>query len=127
MQTVLLIHALVTWFMTGLIWFVQVVHYPLMAAVGSPGFAAYEAAHSRRTTWVVAPVMLAEAATAAVHRPGPGAATPKAGTRLRSAGSRAAGLLESSPRRRVDRAIVAGGVLALSSACPAPMRGDNGS
>lgn len=66
MQTVLLIHALVTWFMTGLIWFVQVVHYPLMAAVGSPGFAAYEAAHSRRTTWVVAPVMLAEAATAAV-------------------------------------------------------------
>jgi hypothetical protein len=51
--------------MVGLIWFVQVVHYPLMAAVGEAGFAAYEAAHVRRTTWVVVPFMLLEAGSAA--------------------------------------------------------------
>jgi len=54
-----------TWFMVGLIWFVQVVHYPLFAAVpaGEP-FAAYHRQHVRRTTWVVAPVMLVELVTA---------------------------------------------------------------
>jgi hypothetical protein len=50
--------------MTGLIWFVQVVHYPLMGAVGASGFAAYHAAHSRLTTLVVGPLMLVEAACA---------------------------------------------------------------
>lgn len=47
-------------FMTGLIWFVQVVHYPLLAKVGA-GSVAYQAAHMTRTTWVVAAPMLAEA------------------------------------------------------------------
>jgi hypothetical protein len=56
----LLVHAAATWFMTGLIWFVQVVHYPLFAAVGRDGFQDYEIAHSRLTTLVVAPVMLIE-------------------------------------------------------------------
>ena len=58
--------------MTGLIWFVQVVHYPLFAAVGPAGFAAYHAAHSRLTTLVVGPLMLVEAACAvwiALERP----------------------------------------------------------
>ena len=57
-----LLHAAATWFMTGLIWFVQVVHYPLMRRVGSAGFVEYEAAHTRRTTLVVGPPMLVEAA-----------------------------------------------------------------
>ncbi|MEZ5420475.1 MAG: hypothetical protein R2708_24465 [Vicinamibacterales bacterium] len=61
---VLVAHAAATWAMTGLIWFVQVVHYPLMAAVGGAGFAAYHAAHARLTTLVVGPLMLAEAACA---------------------------------------------------------------
>jgi hypothetical protein len=46
--------------MTGLIWFVQVVHYPLFVRVGSGSFAAYESEHTRRTTYIVAPVMLIE-------------------------------------------------------------------
>ncbi|TVQ61807.1 MAG: hypothetical protein EA378_08385 [Phycisphaerales bacterium] len=50
--------------MVGLIWFVQVVHYPLFAGVGSDCFCAYEAWHVRRTTLVVGPLMLGEAATA---------------------------------------------------------------
>lgn len=50
--------------MFGLIWFVQVVHYPLFLRVGAEGFAAYETAHANRTTYVVAPLMLLELATA---------------------------------------------------------------
>ncbi len=49
--------------MFGLIWFVQVVHYPLFLQVGAAQFPAYEAAHANRTTYVVAPLMLAELAT----------------------------------------------------------------
>jgi len=70
---ILLIHAASTLAMAGLIWFVQIVHYPLMGAVGSREFVAYEQAHTRRTTWVVGPLMLAEAVTAgmlALARPG---------------------------------------------------------
>jgi hypothetical protein len=60
---VLLAHAAATMFLTGLIWFVQVVHYPLMGHVGRREFPGYEAAHVRGTTWVVAPPMLVEALT----------------------------------------------------------------
>jgi uncharacterized membrane protein len=58
------LHAAATLYMTGVIWFVQLVHYPLMARVGADGFAAYEALHRRYTGWVVSPAMLLEAATA---------------------------------------------------------------
>jgi hypothetical protein len=42
-----------TLFMTGLIWFVQVVHYPLFDRVGPDHFGRYHAEHTRRTTRVV--------------------------------------------------------------------------
>lgn len=60
----LLLHAASTLFMSGLIWFVQVVHYPLFSAVGHDGFASYATVHSMRTGWVVVPVMLVEMTTA---------------------------------------------------------------
>lgn len=50
--------------MTGVIWFVQVVHYPLFAAAGQETFAAYERRHTALTTWIVGPPMLVEAGTA---------------------------------------------------------------
>ncbi len=62
----LLVHAASTWFMTGLIWFVQIVHYPLFGEVGTAAFTQYERVHQRRTTWVVAPLMLIELATSIV-------------------------------------------------------------
>lgn len=62
----LLLHAASTLFMTGLIWFVQIVHYPLFAGVGAGAFAAYANEHARLTTWLVAPPMLVEMATAAL-------------------------------------------------------------
>ena len=39
-----------TLYMTGLIWFVQVVHYPLLGAVGGSEFSAYEQRHMSLTT-----------------------------------------------------------------------------
>jgi len=59
------IHLVSTIFMTGLIWFVQVVHYPLKASVGPTAFRSYQQEHLRRTTWVVAPPMVLEALSAA--------------------------------------------------------------
>jgi hypothetical protein len=50
--------------MVGVIWFVQVVHYPLFAKAASTDFRAYELRHTALTTWVVAPPMLCEGITA---------------------------------------------------------------
>ena len=49
--------------MTGLIWFVQVVHYPLFEAVGRDAFVEYERRHTVLTTYVVMPLMLVELGT----------------------------------------------------------------
>jgi hypothetical protein len=59
----LLLNLAATLAMTGIIWFVQVVHYPLFASVGADAFARYESLHAIRTGWVVAPLMLVELAT----------------------------------------------------------------
>lgn len=64
-MTLLLLHAGATLAMTGLIWFVQIVHYPLLARVGAERFAEYEQAHTQRTSAVVGSIMLVEAAAAA--------------------------------------------------------------
>ncbi len=64
MKYVLLAHLAATLFMVGVIWFVQVVHYPLFARIGSKEFALYSEAHSRLTTYVVGPPMLVEASSA---------------------------------------------------------------
>jgi hypothetical protein len=61
---ILFVHASVTILMTGLIWFVQVVHYPLMSRIGVAEFVVYEHEHRRRTTMIVAPLMVIEVATA---------------------------------------------------------------
>jgi uncharacterized membrane protein len=49
-------------YMTGLIWFVQIVHYPLFAQIPIESFKEYEQRHQTLTSFVVAPVMLAELA-----------------------------------------------------------------
>lgn len=64
LSAVLVAHAASTWAMAGLIWFVQLVHYPLMSRLGRDQWPGYERAHQARTTWIVAPLMLAELATA---------------------------------------------------------------
>ena len=58
------IHVGATLYMVGLIWFVQVVHYPLFAYIGSAEFQAYEKRHTGWITWIVGPPMLIEGITA---------------------------------------------------------------
>lgn len=60
MKYVLLAHVAATLFMVGVIWFVQVVHYPLFPRVGPEKFSLYLEAHSRLTTYVVGSPMLVE-------------------------------------------------------------------
>ena len=55
-----------TLFMTGVIWFVDRVHYPLFARVSGPEFRVYHEEHGRRTTLVVIVPMVVELATAAL-------------------------------------------------------------
>lgn len=55
-----------TLMMSGLIWMVQLVHYPLMAYVNHAEFTAYSLRHTASITWLVGPLMLAEAVTALV-------------------------------------------------------------
>ncbi len=61
---VLVVHAFASVFMVGLIWTIQLVHYPLFARVGEAEFGTYISGHTRRITWIVGPVMLAELASA---------------------------------------------------------------
>lgn len=50
-----------TWFMIGLIWLVQIVHYPLFKDVGAEHFANYQNKHQLKISFIVGPAMLIEA------------------------------------------------------------------
>jgi len=63
---ILLVQVASTLCMVGIIWFVQIVQYPLFAMVGAEQFPRYEQSHCGRITWVVGPLMLAELATASL-------------------------------------------------------------
>ena len=56
-------HLFATFAMTGIIWFVQIVHYPMLARLPHENFAALEREHCDRTGFIVAPPMLVEAFT----------------------------------------------------------------
>jgi hypothetical protein len=64
MITCLVIHAAATWCLVGLIWIIQVVHYPLFKDVGRGGFVSYHERHMALISWVVGPLMLAEVGSA---------------------------------------------------------------
>ena len=63
-QGILLACAFSTAAMTGLIWLIQVVQYPLMGSVGTEQFVSYEQQHCNRITPVVMPLMTVELLTA---------------------------------------------------------------
>lgn len=60
----LLLHAAVTWALVGLIWTIQLVHYPLFDAVDPARFPAFHARHARRITVLVGLLMPVEAGLA---------------------------------------------------------------
>jgi hypothetical protein len=65
-ELVLMIHWVSTALMTGIIWFVQIIHYPLFAKVGTESFTDYEQAHVDRTKYLIVPLMLIEITSAGV-------------------------------------------------------------
>lgn len=67
-------------FMAGVIWLVQVVHYPMFAAVDGDRSAGHFLTHQRSTAAVVMPPMLVEGITAALVAlaPPPGVGRPAA-------------------------------------------------
>lgn len=56
----LLMNAGSTLYMVGLIWFVQLVHYPLMSRVGPGAYPDYQRGHQAFTSLAVGPAMLVE-------------------------------------------------------------------
>lgn len=60
----LIVQLFSTLYMTGLIWFVQLVHYPMLANVPAESFVEFERIHQARTSWAVGPPMLLELVTA---------------------------------------------------------------
>lgn len=52
--------------MTGLIWLIQIVHYPLFNKVGVAEFPLYHALHSKLISFIVMPVMIFELLSLAV-------------------------------------------------------------
>ena len=73
-QIILLAHASSTLALVGLIWFVQIVHYPLFELGERASFPTLASRHQRRTGFVVVPLMLIELVTATFL-----AASPPAG------------------------------------------------
>ncbi len=61
---VLLTNLVATLFMVGLIWMVQIVHYPLFDDVGEQNYLSYQQRHQSNITYIVLPVMLVELVTA---------------------------------------------------------------
>lgn len=60
MNPVLIAHVAATLYMVGLIWFVQIVHYPLLDQVGAERFTGYARRHAVLTGRVVGPPMVLE-------------------------------------------------------------------
>ncbi|WP_145095350.1 hypothetical protein [Rosistilla carotiformis] len=57
----MIINLVATLFLVGLIWTIQVVHYPLFDGVGKRRFIVYQRRHQFLITFIVGPPMLSEA------------------------------------------------------------------
>lgn len=66
MRWLVILDMAAAWCMTGLIWFVQVVHYPLLALVPPESARQTAEEHQPRTAWVVALPMAVEGVTSLV-------------------------------------------------------------
>lgn len=66
MSNLLLLHIFSCWFLAGVIWIVQLLVYPFFQYVGENEFGNLHRFHVKRITWIVAPMMALELATAGV-------------------------------------------------------------
>lgn len=63
MNLIFLLHVASTLMMTGLVWLIQLVHYPLFSKVGVATYADYQAVHMSSITPLVFPLMTLELVT----------------------------------------------------------------
>ncbi len=71
-EILFLVHMFVCFFLTGLIWVIQIVHYPSFSWVDRQRFTDFSAFHQRSITYIVLPTMILELTTGAmllVHVP----------------------------------------------------------
>ena len=81
LAVVLVVQVAVTWALVGLIWTIQLVHYPLLAGIAVEAYPRWQRLHMTRITAVVGPLMIVEGFTAAMllllaWRDGPRALVP---------------------------------------------------
>lgn len=116
-MALLLVHVAATLVGVGVIWVVQVVHYPLFARVGEAAWPGYHAGHVRRITWVVGPAMSVEGVTGAllVLAPpdGVGRALPLAGLVLVALVWASTWLLQVPLHRRLEGRVDAAAIARL--------------
>lgn len=62
-ELIFLVNTFASFFMTGLIWIVQLVHYPSFQYVGRDNFKAFQFHHVNSIDKIVIPIMVAELAT----------------------------------------------------------------
>lgn len=60
MNTILILNIVFSAMMTGLIWLIQLVHYPSFKFIDQSRFIEFEVFHSRMITYIVAPLMAFE-------------------------------------------------------------------
>lgn len=60
MTLLVLLNIFCTFTLTGLVWLIQVVHYPLFLKVGVNNFKSYHLSHGSLITYIVGPLMVLE-------------------------------------------------------------------
>ncbi len=71
-SVILLINLIATWYLVGLIWTIQIVHYRQFDLVGETNWLDYHRRHTSGISWIVAPAMLIELASSVgliIYRP----------------------------------------------------------
>jgi len=66
MQNIILLHAVSCFFLTGLIWTIQLLHYPSFKWIQKENFSAFTQFHSLRVSIVVIPFMITELITGGI-------------------------------------------------------------
>jgi hypothetical protein len=63
LHMILILNLFSSFFLCGLIWTIQLVHYPMFHYIDKTGFTSYIAFHGFRISWIVIPVMITELVT----------------------------------------------------------------
>lgn len=66
MEILIFIHISTCLLMTGIIWIVQVVHYPTFRFIDNKSFSSFSKFHAKSISSIVIPIMLVEIATVAI-------------------------------------------------------------